>query len=84
MKTLIVTLGRSLKALSNVVFLLVFFMGIAGIMSIDLLAGSLRGRCFIDPDQTFSPAVKSRLESQQVCSTCASTVCIFRSNFMGL
>ena len=80
MKTLIVTLGRSLKALGKFVFLLFFFMGIGGIMSIDLLAGSLRGRCFVDPDQTFSSAVQSRLESQQVHSTSPENTCMFDQN----
>ena len=66
MKTLIVTLGRSMKALSNVVFLLGFLILIFGILSIDIFAGVLRGRCFVDPNQNFTAAVKSRLESQQV------------------
>lgn len=66
MKTLIVTLGRSMTALKDVVYLLFFFMTILGIISIDLFAGRLRGRCFVDPDQQFTPAAKARLESQQV------------------
>jgi len=66
MKTLIVTLGRSMQALSNVLFLLAFLIGIAGILSIDLLSGSLRGRCFVVPNMNITDAVRSRLESQQV------------------
>ena len=69
MKTLIVTVGRSLKALSEVLMLLLFLLLIFGILSVDMFSGYLRKRCFVDPNQNFTPAVKSRLESQQVMSS---------------
>ena len=69
MKTLIVTVGRSIKELSNVLMLLTFLISIFGILAVDMFSGYLRKRCFVDPNQNFTPAVKSRLESQQVMSS---------------
>jgi hypothetical protein len=69
MKTLIITVGRSVAALSQVFLLLIFLLLLGGILAMDLFSGALRRRCFVDAAQNFTAAVKSRLESQRVISS---------------
>ena len=76
MKTLIITVGRSVAALSQVFILLIFLRLFGGILAMDLFAGALRRRCFVDPTQNFTAAAKSRLESQRVISSFLALTCL--------
>eukprot|EP00960_Hanusia_phi_P047240 758314-Hanusia_phi.AAC.5 len=68
MKPLMKTVISSLRSLTNVVLLLIFVMTVFGILAIELAAGNLRGRCYIDPTpgaNTFSASAWTLLISQQ-------------------
>jgi len=66
MRPVINTFINSIKNLTNVVSLLLFFFVVFGILGTDLLGGRLRGRCYIDPHgNSFAPGAYARFMSQQ-------------------
>ncbi len=67
MKPLIQTFINSIKNLTSVGSVLLFCFVVFGILGIDILGGSLRGRCYVDPlNNNFTSAALHRLRSQQV------------------
>ncbi|EKX44430.1 hypothetical protein GUITHDRAFT_72189, partial [Guillardia theta CCMP2712] len=69
MQPLIKTVISSLRALTNVVLLLAFMMTVFGILALELAAGQLRGRCYVDPTpgaNNFSESARTILMSQQI------------------
>eukprot|EP00960_Hanusia_phi_P041825 755164-Hanusia_phi.AAC.7 len=69
MQPLIKTVLSSLRALTNVVLLLAFMMTVFGILALELAAGQLRGRCYVDPTpgaNNFSSSALTILMSQQI------------------
>jgi len=79
MKPLIDTLVKAFVLLMPVIFLLLFFLIVFGILGHELFSGKLHGRCYVNPDQdvnTFTAAAESRLLSQQIPFMATSTVSI--------
>ena len=77
MKPLIDTLVKAFVALSSVIFLLIFFLIVFGILGHELFSGKLHGRCYVDPENNkFTDAAHSRLISQQIPFMAMSTVSI--------
>eukprot|EP00961_Rhodomonas_salina_P268532 3628927-Rhodomonas_salina.7 len=77
MRPLINTLLRSIKALGNVVMLLMFFLIVYGILALELLNAGMRGRCYVDPVEgvnNFTDAAYAMLISQQTPFLAAPTV----------
>jgi hypothetical protein len=66
MQPLMSTLYRSFQRLADIFALLLFFFVLFGILGIELLNTSLRGRCYVDPTQDMPSYVKTRLFSQQI------------------
>ena len=79
MRPLIDTLIRAFIALSNVMFLLIFFLAVFAILGHELFGAKLHGRCFVKmtaDQKARNPAAWSRLLSQQVPFLASSTVSI--------
>ena len=83
MRPLIDTLIRAFIALSNVMFLLIFFLAVFAILGHELFGAKLHGRCFVKmtaDQKERNPAAWSRLLSQQVPFLASSTVSIGARN----
>eukprot|EP00292_Cryptomonas_paramecium_P002249 CAMPEP_0113729636 /NCGR_PEP_ID=MMETSP0038_2-20120614/42674_1 /TAXON_ID=2898 /ORGANISM="Cryptomonas paramecium" /LENGTH=1415 /DNA_ID=CAMNT_0000661529 /DNA_START=107 /DNA_END=4352 /DNA_ORIENTATION=+ /assembly_acc=CAM_ASM_000170 len=68
MKPILITLSRALRSIVYVWAVLALFLCIFGILSVELMAGTLRGYCYFDPRpgrNNFTDAAYSRLISQQ-------------------
>jgi hypothetical protein len=74
MKPLLNTLYRAIAELPELLLILIVFLIVFGVIGMQLFAGSLHGRCFVDPQQTFTVAAKARLLSQQIPFMDMSTV----------
>jgi hypothetical protein len=76
MKPLLNTLYRAILELPEILVILAVFLILFGVTGMQFFSGSLRGRCFVNPQQNFTVAAKARLISQQIPFMDMSTVSV--------